>query len=92
MIRLDNLTKKFGDFVAVDNLSLDVKEGEIIGLLGENGAGKTTLVNLLMGLYKPEKGEILIDGKNLNDFSEAEIEETEAEDTVEDGESEEVDF
>lgn len=41
--------------------------------MGENGAGKTTFVNLLMGLYKPERGEILIDGKNLNDFSEAEI-------------------
>lgn len=62
MIRLDNLTKKFGDFVAVDNLSLDVKEGEIIGLLGENGAGKTTTLRMLATMLKPTSGSALIDG------------------------------
>lgn len=62
MIKLENLTKKFGDFVAVDNLSLEVKEGEIIGLLGENGAGKTTTLRMLATMLKPTSGFALIDG------------------------------
>lgn len=57
----------------IKDISMKIEKNKHYSIVGENGAGKTTFVNLLMGLYKPERGEILIDGKNLNDFSEAEI-------------------
>lgn len=57
----------------IKNVSMKIEKNRHYSIVGENGAGKTTFVNLLMGLYKPERGEILVDGKNLNDFSEAEI-------------------
>ncbi|MDE7236133.1 MAG: ATP-binding cassette domain-containing protein, partial [Helicobacter japonicus] len=53
VIEVSNLTKKFGDFVAVDNISFDVKKGEIFGFLGANGAGKTTAMKILCGLSMP---------------------------------------
>ncbi len=56
------LTKYFGDFTAVDHIDLAVREGEIRALIGENGAGKTTLMNMLYGLFRPDEGEIRIDG------------------------------
>ncbi|MBO6273977.1 MAG: ABC transporter ATP-binding protein [Methanobrevibacter sp.] len=62
-IELKNITKTFGDVVANDNVSLNVKKGEILSLLGENGSGKTTLMNMISGIYYPDSGEILIDGK-----------------------------
>jgi ABC-2 type transport system ATP-binding protein len=49
-IRVENLTKRFGDVVAVENLSFDAREGEIVGLLGGNGAGKTTTISMILGL------------------------------------------
>lgn len=61
-----NLTKKFGDFVANDNINIAIKEGEITAIVGENGAGKTTLMNMLYGLLQPTSGEIRIDGKPVN--------------------------
>lgn len=64
-IELRNLTKKFGRFVAVDNLSLTLREGEFFGFLGPNGAGKTTTIKMMTGLYAPTRGEILIDGLNV---------------------------
>ena len=60
VLQLKNLTKKFGSFTAVDNISFDLKEGEILGLLGPNGAGKTTTIDMLLGLTKPTTGEIKI--------------------------------
>lgn len=63
VIEMRNITKKFGDFVANDNIDLIVHKGEIHALLGENGAGKTTLMNVLYGLYEPTSGEIFINGK-----------------------------
>jgi len=62
MLRLENLTKKFGDFVAVDNLTLEVKSGEFFGFLGPNGAGKTTTIKMIAGLIQPTSGKIFICG------------------------------
>ena len=65
-VEMINVVKKFGSFVANDNINLTVHKGEVHALLGENGAGKTTLVNILYGLYKPTSGSIKIDGKPLD--------------------------
>lgn len=65
MIRLENATKRFGDTVAVDNLSLEVKKGECFAFLGPNGAGKTTTVKLITGLLKPTSGKIFVAGYDL---------------------------
>lgn len=65
MIRTDNLTKKFDDFVAVDRLSLDVAEGEVFGFLGPNGAGKTTTVRLLTCLIAPTAGSGVVSGYRI---------------------------
>lgn len=64
MIELKNLTKKFGDFTAVDNLSMNINEGEIFGLLGENGAGKTTTLRMLATMLKPTSGLATVRGYN----------------------------
>ncbi len=66
MIETENLTKKFGDLVAVDNLTLNVKEGEIFGLLGPNGAGKTTAVRMLCCLISPTSGNARVAGYDTN--------------------------
>ena len=60
IIRLENLTKKFGNFVAVDHLNLEVEEGEILGILGPNGAGKTTILLVLTTVIKPTDGTALV--------------------------------
>ncbi|MHA1200010.1 MAG: ABC transporter ATP-binding protein [Candidatus Heimdallarchaeaceae archaeon] len=62
MIRVQNITKSFGDVVAVNNLSFDVKPGEVFGLLGPNGAGKTTTVKLILGLLELDQGDIEVFG------------------------------
>ncbi|WP_297632393.1 ABC transporter ATP-binding protein [uncultured Clostridium sp.] len=59
-IKLEGLGKSFGDFVAVDNITIDIKEGEIYGLLGPNGAGKSTTIGIICGLLRPSKGKISI--------------------------------
>lgn len=64
-LQLINLTKKYGNIVAVKDLSLDIHPGEILGLLGPNGAGKTTTINLISGFLKPDSGEILLDDKPI---------------------------
>ena len=65
MIEVKNLTKKFDSFVALDNLSLDVKKGSIYGLVGPNGAGKTTLMKAITGIYRVDNGEVIIDNENV---------------------------
>ncbi|MEE9362227.1 MAG: ABC transporter ATP-binding protein [Cellulophaga sp.] len=65
MITTKNLTKKYGDFTALNQLSLHVNPGEIYCLLGANGAGKSTTINLLLGFLEPTSGEALINGKNV---------------------------
>lgn len=62
VLGLRNATKVFGGTVALKDVSLDLRPGEVLALLGENGAGKSTCVKLLSGLYKPERGEIILDG------------------------------
>ncbi|MEZ7890482.1 MAG: ABC transporter ATP-binding protein [Candidatus Wallbacteria bacterium] len=65
MIKVSDLTKKYGDFTAVDSISFEIKKGEIFGFLGPNGAGKTTTIKMLTGLLKPTSGDISIDGINI---------------------------
>ena len=67
IIRVSNLVKKYGDFTAVNNLSFEVKEGEIFGLLGPNGAGKTTTLEIIETLRKKNSGEVLVDGMNIDE-------------------------
>lgn len=65
VIEMNHITKQFGDFKANDDITLQVRKGEIHALLGENGAGKSTLMSVLFGLYQPEEGEILLNGKKV---------------------------
>ena len=65
LLNIINVTKRFGGILAVDNVSLSVNEGEIVGLIGPNGAGKTTLLNLTCGIYKPDSGKIEFNGKDI---------------------------
>ncbi|CAM3636863.1 ABC transporter ATP-binding protein [Cohnella lubricantis] len=65
VLEIRNLTKKFGDFIAVDNMNLSVREGEIFGFLGANGAGKSTTINMISSLLRITKGEISLLGKNI---------------------------
>jgi putrescine transport system ATP-binding protein len=65
-LRIENVTRKFGDFVAVNDVSLDVKRGEIFCLLGGSGSGKTTLLRMLAGFETPTAGKIYIDGQDMS--------------------------
>ncbi len=65
IVRVNNLTKKFGNFIAVKNLNFEIEKGEIFGFLGPNGAGKTTTLKMLLGIIKPTEGEIEIFGEKL---------------------------
>lgn len=66
MLTVKDVTLRFGGLTAVNNVSLEIKEGTINGLIGPNGAGKTTFFNLISGVYKPDEGEIIFDGVKLN--------------------------
>ena len=66
MLKLENLTKKFGSFTAVNSISLYVNSGDLYGFLGENGAGKTTTIKMITGLFSPTSGTILIDGIDIS--------------------------
>ena len=65
MIHIENLVKRYGNVLALDHLNLDIREGEIFGLLGPNGSGKTTAINCLLALLKCDKGDITIFGKPM---------------------------
>jgi len=68
MIKIDSLSKKFGNFTAVDNLTFDIRQHEIFGLLGPNGAGKTTTINMICGLLPSFSGSIHFDNQRGNDW------------------------
>ena len=63
LLSIRNMTKIFGGLVAVDNMGLDVRRGEVVGLLGDNGAGKSTLIKCVSGVYQAEEGEMVFDGR-----------------------------
>ncbi len=65
MIELKNVTKKFGNFIAVDNLTLAIPKGEFFGFLGPNGAGKTTTIKMIVGLFAPTSGAITVNGYDV---------------------------
>lgn len=69
IIELKNVTKRFGGITALDAASLHVDKGEVVGLIGDNGAGKSTLIKTLVGVHKPDDGEIIIKGKKVNNWS-----------------------
>ena len=70
VLEMRGIRKEFPGTVANDDVDLDVRRGEVHALLGENGAGKSTLMNILYGLYRPDAGELLLDGKRV-EFSSA---------------------
>lgn len=65
MININNTSKKFGNFTAISDINITVKKGTIFGLIGENGAGKTTLIQCMTGIYKPDQGDITINGQSV---------------------------
>lgn len=65
MLDVKNLSISFGGLKAVDDFSITIEKGQLYGLIGPNGAGKTTIFNLLTGVYKPDGGRILLDGKDI---------------------------
>ena len=65
VLKVENVTMQFGGVVAVDNLTMEVNEGEIVALIGPNGAGKTTAFNVITGVYAPTNGQVLFDGKKV---------------------------
>ena len=65
MIEVKNVTKKYGNFIAVDNITFNVKDGEVVGLLGQNGAGKSTTMNMITGFIEPTEGTIIVNGFDI---------------------------
>ena len=65
LLQAINLTKRFGGLIAVDKVSLDVNIGEVVGLVGDNGAGKSTLIKMVAGVYQPDGGDVIFDGKKV---------------------------
>ena len=66
VIQVENITKKYGSFTAVNNISFEIEEGEIVGFLGPNGAGKSTTMNMITGFIEPTSGKIIVDGYNIS--------------------------
>ena len=65
-LEMIDISKSFQGVIANSDINISIREGEILGLLGENGAGKTTLMNILYGIYQPDSGTIRINGKNIS--------------------------
>ncbi|HEY8701630.1 MAG TPA: ABC transporter ATP-binding protein [Arthrobacter sp.] len=73
LVEVQNLTIKFGGLVALDNVSFNIKRGEILGLIGPNGAGKTTCFNAMTGVYKPTSGKVVLEGQSVNGLKQHKI-------------------
>jgi len=73
MIKVEGLTRSYGDYIAVDQVSFQIGKGEVIGLLGHNGAGKTTIMKMLTGFLEPDRGRIEIDGTEVKILRESDI-------------------
>ncbi len=69
VLEIENVSKFFHGLVAIDDLTIKVKPGQIYGIIGPNGAGKTTLFNCVTGIYKPEQGTIKYKGENIEDVA-----------------------
>jgi len=67
-LELENITKRFGGLVAVNDVSLQIEAGELIGIVGPNGSGKTTLYNVISGVYSPEEGRVIFQGKDITNL------------------------
>ena len=66
MIQVENITKRYGSFTAVDKINFEIEEGEIVGFLGPNGAGKSTTMNMITGFIEPTSGKIIVDGYDIS--------------------------
>ena len=69
IIELRNISKTFGGITALNSVSLEVNEGEVVGLIGDNGAGKSTLIKTLVGVHQPDLGEIFIRGQKAENWN-----------------------
>lgn len=65
LLKLENITKRFGGLIAVNDVSLEIDSGELIGIVGPNGSGKSTLYNVISGVYLPEEGRVIFEGKDI---------------------------
>ena len=72
-IHIKNLSKKFNQIYAVNNINLSISTNKTVGLLGQNGCGKTTSIGMMLGLIKPTSGDIIIQNKNINTFERNEL-------------------
>jgi len=68
ILRVTNLSKRFGGVTAVDNVSFGLEEGGLLGIIGPNGSGKTTLVNLITNFIRPDSGKVFFKGKKITGF------------------------
>jgi len=67
VLQLRNIVKKFGDFTAVDDINLDIGDGEFFTIVGPSGSGKTTMIRMLVGMDRPSSGDIILRGQRIND-------------------------
>ena len=73
ILNIKNLTKKFNDNIALDNINIDIDKGEIVALIGPSGSGKSTLMNLITGTVKADNGKLLIDNSEISKFTNKEF-------------------
>ena len=73
LLHIDNVTMKFGDLVAVKNVSISIGKSDLVAVIGPNGAGKTTLFNTITGIYNPTEGSVVLDGKKINSLKASDI-------------------
>ena len=76
MIKTENINFSYSNKEILKNINLEIKEGDIISLLGPNGSGKSTLIKVILGLLKPNSGEVFLDGKNLKTYKQKELAKT----------------